>query len=200
VEPGTVVFAQQEARDLHHNYIGTEHLLLGLLHEGSGAGGEALDRFRIRLDDVRSDVVAFVGEGLVDDAEALDAIGIDLREVHRRMEETFGPRALQQAAPQRMRRWGGRRCAPAAGYLTPRFAGHVPLTPPAKKVLELALREATTLWHGDIGTEHILLGIVREGEGVAAEIFAKRGASGHQARETVMEMLHDQEAPPERPS
>jgi ATP-dependent Clp protease ATP-binding subunit ClpA len=184
-----VVYAQREASALRHNYIGTEHLLLGLLHEGMGLGGEALDRLGIRFHDVRSDVVAIVGEGLIDDAEALEAIGIDLGEVHRRMEETFGPGALQEAAPPRQRLWRGRRCTPASGYLTQRVAGRIPFTPRAKKVLELALREATALRHGYIGTGHIVLGIAREGEGLAAEILARRGATGRRVSEDVMEAL-----------
>ncbi len=144
-----VVLAQHEAHELRHNYIGTEHLLLGLLREGTGVGGQALDRLGVRLEDVRSDIIGTVGEGspvdlLERDAEALRAIGIDLDEVRRRIEESFGAGALDQ--PVRRSRRGGRakRCA------SPR--GAIPFTPRAKKSLELALREAKRLRHAYIGT------------------------------------------------
>ena len=181
-----VVHAQGEARGLGHAYIGTEHLLLGLLREPSGVAGRALDRLGIEPDAVRSDVVRLVGEGPPirlgeQDAEALRSIGIDLDEVRRRLEEAFGAGALERR--DRVRRgWRRRgRCEPVAG--------HIPFTPRAKKVLELSLREARQLGHGYIGTEHILLGLVREREGLAARILAQRGASDQRVRMVVIDEL-----------
>lgn len=182
---GAVVLAQEEARGLHHNHIGTEHLLLGLLHDSTSVGRKALDRLGVRLDDVRSEVVRVVGEGppaaLGDqDAEALRAIGIDLDEVRRRVEATFGEGALEQMA-QAGRRRRRTRCVPSTG--------RVPFTPRAKKVLELALRESKALRHRYIGTEHILLGLVREREGLAAEILAERDVSDQRVRTVVNDLL-----------
>ena len=130
-----VVLAQQEARNLDHNYIGTEHLLLGLVSEGEGIAALALGQLGISLERIRSDVEAIVGRG---------------------------------TKPQ---------------------AGHIPFTPRAKKVLELSLREALQLGHSYIGTEHILLGLVREGEGVAAQVLVRLGADLDRVRETVTELL-----------
>ena len=120
---------------LDHNYIGTEHLLLGLIQEGEGVAARALDAMGISLEDARRDVEEIIGKG--------------------------------QDVP----------------------IGHIPFTPRAKKVLELALREALQLGHNYIGTEHILLGLVREGEGVAAQVLQKRGADLARVRETVVELL-----------
>jgi ATP-dependent Clp protease ATP-binding subunit ClpC len=130
-----VVLAQDEARLLDHNYIGTEHLLLGLLQEGHGVA-----------------------------AQALAVLGVSLAEVRGRVEEIIGRGTGQQP-------------------------GHLPFTPRAKKVLELSFREALKLGHDYIGTEHILLGIVREGEGVAAQVLAALGAGEDQIREKVTEVL-----------
>ena len=130
-----VVLAQDEARALNHNYIGTEHLLLGLIHEGEGVAAKALESMDVSLDAVRAQVVDIIGEG--------------------------------QSAP----------------------SGHIPFTPRAKKVLELSLREALQLGHNYIGTEHILLGLLREGEGVAAQVLTKLGADLSTVRQTVMQML-----------
>jgi ATP-dependent Clp protease ATP-binding subunit ClpA len=181
-----VVHAQEEARDLRHGYIGTEHLLLGLLREPSGAAKRALDRLGIERDAVRSDVVRLVGVGPPtglgeQDAEALRSIGIDLDEVRRRLEEAFGTGALERR--DRVRRGWRRkkRCETVAG--------HIPFTPRAKKVLELSLREAVQLGHGYIGTEHLLLGLVREREGLAARILAQRGAPDQLVRIMVIEEL-----------
>jgi ATP-dependent Clp protease ATP-binding subunit ClpA len=170
-----VVGAQEEARDLRHSYIGTEHLLLGLLRQGAGAGARALGRLDIDLKTVRTDVISEIGKGPVQetsdrDAEALRAIGIDVDEVRRRIEETFGPGALDERTRGRRRPKRGR-CEPF-----PRFGGRLPFTARAKKVLELSLREALRLGHSYIGTEHILLGIAREGRGLAAQILSARGA------------------------
>ena len=145
-----VVLAQEEARLLNHNYIGTEHILLGLIHEGEGVAAKALESLGISLDGVRAQVEAIIGQG-----------GI---------------------AP----------------------SGHVPFTPRAKKVLELSLREALQLGHNYIGTEHILLGLIREGEGVAAIVLGKLGAVLPVVRETVMQLLAGYTptpaAPPDQPT
>jgi hypothetical protein len=130
-----VVLAQEEAAGLNHNYIGTEHLLLGLIHEGKGVA-----------------------------AKALESLGISLESVRREVEETVG----QGKSPP---------------------TGHIPFTPRAKKVLELSLREAMALGHNYIGTEHILLGLIREGEGVAAQVLAKLGADLDRARQQVIQLL-----------
>jgi Clp amino terminal domain, pathogenicity island component len=134
-----VVLAQHEARHLNHNYIGTEHLLLGLLADGA-SGDE--------------DVAA----------AALDSLGISLEMIRHDVEEIIGK-----------------------GITTP--GDHIPFTPRAKKVLELSLREALQLGHNYIGTEHILLGLVREGEGVAAQVLVKHGAGLNSVRERVIELL-----------
>lgn len=182
---GTIVFAQEEALGLHHRYIGTEHLLLGLLRDSTSVGYKALRRLGVRFDDVRSEVVRLVGEGpsrTLDekDAEALRVLGIDLDEVRRRTEEVFGEGALGRTIPARRR---GRRkaCSPPAG--------NIPFTPRAKKALEIALREAKALRHNYIGTEHILLGLVREREGLAAGMLAERSASDERVRTVVSELL-----------
>src|SRR6266540_974274 len=130
-----VVLAQEEARMLNHNYIGTEHILLGLIHEGEGVAGKALESLNISPEAVRQQVEEIIGQG--------------------------------QAAP----------------------TGHIPFTPRAKKVLELSLREALQLGHNYIGTEHILLGLIREGEGVAAQVLQKLGADPNRVRQTVSQLL-----------
>src|SRR5438093_1665364 len=130
-----VVLAQEEARMLNHNYIGTEHILLGLIHEGEGVAAKALESLNISLEAVRSQVEEIIGQG--------------------------------QAAP----------------------TGHIPFTPRAKKVLELSLREALQLGHNYIGTEHILLGLIREGEGVAAQVLQKLGADLSRVRQQVIQLL-----------
>jgi len=130
-----VVLAQEEARMLNHNYIGTEHILLGLIHEGEGVAAKALESLNISLEAVRQQVQEIIGEG--------------------------------QQAP----------------------SGHIPFTPRAKKVLELSLREALQLGHNYIGTEHILLGLIREGEGVAAQVLTKLGADLNRVRQQVIQLL-----------
>ncbi|HJR44184.1 MAG TPA: ATP-dependent Clp protease ATP-binding subunit [Actinomycetota bacterium] len=130
-----VVLAQEEARLLNHNYIGTEHILLGLIHEGEGVA-----------------------------AKALESLGISLEKVRQQVEEIIG-----------------------AGQSPP--SGHIPFTPRAKKVLELSLREALQLGHNYIGTEHILLGLIREGEGVAAQVLVKLGADLSRVRQQVIQLL-----------
>ena len=132
-----VVLAQEEARVLDHNYIGTEHILLGLIHEGEGVA-----------------------------ARALESLGISLEAVRTQVQEMIGP---GDEAP----------------------TGHIPFTPRAKKVLELSLREALGLGHNYIGTEHILLGLIREGQGVAAQVLVKLGASFERVRQQVIQILAD---------
>ncbi|MFI1993360.1 ATP-dependent Clp protease ATP-binding subunit, partial [Actinoplanes sp. NPDC020271] len=130
-----VVLAQEEARMLNHNYIGTEHVLLGLIHEGEGVAAKALESLGVSLEGVRQQVEEIIGQG--------------------------------QQAP----------------------SGHIPFTPRAKKVLELSLREALQLGHNYIGTEHILLGLIREGEGVAAQVLVKLGADLGRVRQQVIQLV-----------
>ena len=130
-----VVLAQEEARLLNHNYIGTEHILLGLIHEGDGIAAQALLSLGVTQEAVRDQVVEIIGQG--------------------------------QQAP----------------------SGHIPFTPRAKKVLELSLREALQLGHNYIGTEHILLGLIREGEGVATQVLQNLKADLPKVRQTVIQLL-----------
>ena len=130
-----VVLAQEEAKLLNHNYIGTEHILLGLIHEGEGVAAKALESLGINLDAVSDQVQEIIGQG--------------------------------QQAP----------------------SGHIPFTPRAKKVLELSLREALQLGHSYIGTEHLLLGLIREGEGVAAQVLTRLGADTNRVRQQVIQLL-----------
>src|ERR1700743_724009 len=130
-----VVLAQEEARMLNHNYIGTEHILLGLIHEGEGVAAKALESLGISLEAGRQQVEEIIGQG--------------------------------QQAP----------------------SGHIPFTPRAKKVLELSLREALQLGHNYIGTEHILLGLIREGAGVAAQVLVSLGAALNKVRQQVIQLL-----------
>ena len=130
-----VVLAQEEARLLDHNYIGTEHILLGLIHEGQGVAAKALESLGVSLEAVRAEVTEIIGRG------------------------------AEQPS------------------------GHIPFTPRAKKVLELSLREALELGHNYIGTEHILLGLLREGQGVGAQVLVKLGAGRDQVRQTVVQLL-----------
>ena len=135
-----VVLAQEEARTLNHEYIGTEHILLGLIREGAGTGAKALESLGISLDTVRREVQEIIGQG--------------------------------QHAP----------------------SGHIPFTPQAKKVLELTLSESKALGHNYIGTEHILLGLIREGDGVAAQVLVKLGADLSRVRQQVVQLLRDYQA------
>lgn len=130
-----VVLAQEEARRLKHNYIGSEHLLLGLIHEGDGVAAKAMEMVGIKLDDARAAVVELIGEGE-----------------------------------------------------TP-VEGHIPFTPRAKRVFELSLREALQLGHNYIGTEHLLLGLLKEGEGVAAQVLHQLDADPAQIRQAVLQLL-----------
>jgi ATP-dependent Clp protease ATP-binding subunit ClpC len=130
-----VVQAQEEARMLSHNYIDTEHILLGLIHERDGVAAQALESLGISLDLVRQQIEEIIGRG-------------------------------QQAPPE-----------------------HIPFTPRSKKVLELSLREALQLNHDYIGTEHILLGLIREGDGVGAQVLVKLGADLNRVRQQVIQLL-----------
>ena len=132
-----VVLSQEEARLLDHNYIGTEHILLGLIHEGEGVAARALERMGINLGVVRGLVIEITGRG---------------------------------RKPS---------------------AGHIPFTPRSKEVFELSLREALQLGHDDLGTEHILVGLVREGEGVAARVLQEVGADLGTVRETLIQLLDE---------
>ena len=184
-----VVLAQVEARSLRHNYIGTEHLLLGLLSQRDGRAAQILGRLGVEREQVRAGVTEVIGLGSVEepDAEALDAIGIDLNEVRRRVEESFGPGALERAREaravglrrrSRRRLWSRRRCdGPGLGY------GHIPFTPRAKKVLELSLAEARSLGHRSLEGEHILLALLREAEGIGALLLHKLGVDYERARQ-----------------
>jgi ATP-dependent Clp protease ATP-binding subunit ClpC len=135
-----VVMAQEEARALSHDYVGTEHLLLGLIREGHGVGAKALESLGISPDSVRQQVEEIVGRG--------------------------------QQAP----------------------SGHIPFTPRAKNVLRLALSESTALDHHYIGTEHILLGLMREGDGVAGQVLVQLGANLDWVRQQVSQLLRDYQA------
>jgi ATP-dependent Clp protease ATP-binding subunit ClpA len=174
------VDAQVAARRLGHGYVGTEHVLLGLL-QGDGIAARVLGGLGITSAAVEREVLAEVGRGPLGqkDAEALGAIGIDLEEVRRRIEASFGPGALHWRPRRRTRR--GRR--------VPLAAGHIPFSPRAKKVLELSLREALALKHNRIGTEHILLGVVREGEGLAMLVLTRLGAGPQLIRTRVLDAL-----------
>jgi len=159
-----VVAAEAEAAALHHGYIGTEHLLLGVL--STGAGARLMAEFGIEANPVREDVVRIVGRGTDDiDPEALATLGIDFDAVRERVERTFGPGALS-------RRGCGR------GLL----ARHIPFTARAKKALELTLREGIALGASELRAEHLVLGLLREGEGIAARILQARGLAFDEVR------------------
>jgi ATP-dependent Clp protease ATP-binding subunit ClpA len=172
------VDAQVVARRLGHCHIGTEHLLLALL-QGDGIAAQVLAGLGVTEAAVEREVLAEVGRGPLGtgDAEALGAIGIDLDEVRRRVEASFGPGALHWRPDPH---WRGDRRRPG---------GHVPFSPRAKKVLELSLREALALKHNYIGTEHILLGLVREGEGLAMLVLTRLGAGPDVIRARVLDAL-----------
>jgi ATP-dependent Clp protease ATP-binding subunit ClpA len=175
-----VVLAQQEARDLGHPHIGTQHVLLGILAaDPDGLAGQVLHEVGVRHDAVRAEAARLFGahqSGLGEaDAEALQGIGIDLDAVRAKVEESFGPGALDEPCADRAEHPGlvdrlrGRRRP------DPPRSGHIPFTPRAKKTLELSLREAVRLKHNHIGPEHLLLGLLREGEGQGVQILAESG-------------------------
>jgi ATP-dependent Clp protease ATP-binding subunit ClpA len=167
-----VIAAQQEARQLGHRHVGTEHLLLAMLdpHRGGAAAmlaAAGLDHGQVSAGITRLVGAPQLGDG---DAAALRSIGIDLEAIRAKLEQTFGPGALDCEPPVRPRGMFRRR-NPQPQPLT----GRTPFTPRAKKVLELSLREALRLSHKYIGTEHILLGLIREGDGLAAKIMVDAG-------------------------
>lgn len=151
-----VVGAQQQARQLRHGHVGTEHLLLSLLDQQGTAAATALGRHGLTRTAVAGDVVRSIG-GEQLDAEALTSLGIDLDAVRSSVEAAFGPGALDHPPARRTR------------------SGHIPFTPRAKKVLELSLREAMALKSRSITDGHLLLGLIREGEGLAAKVLHDRG-------------------------
>jgi ATP-dependent Clp protease ATP-binding subunit ClpA len=164
-----VVLAQEEAVALRHGWIGTEHVLLGVLRTG-GDGARLLAAFGVDAAGVREDVVRMIGRGDESiDREALATLGIDLDEVRERVERAFGPGALIRRRPCRRGAMGQQ----------------VPFTPRAKKALELTLREALSLGQRGLRAEHIVLGLLREGDGVAAQVLAQRGVTLAAARERV---------------
>jgi ATP-dependent Clp protease ATP-binding subunit ClpA len=154
-----VVGAQVEAAALAHEWIGTEHLLLGLVRDPATATARLLAGWDIEAGWARAEVERIVGRGEPElDARALATLGIDLDEVRTRVEQRFGPGAL---ARRRCRRGGP--------------GPRVPFTPRAKRALDLALREALVLGEDHIGSQHVLLGLLREGDGIAASILRSRG-------------------------
>ena len=171
-----VILAQDEARELGNPNVGKHHLLLGILSEPDTAGGRALAALGIDGNEVRDDVRRFEQDRAAfseQDADALRSVGIDLDEVRRTVEESFGAGALERSTS------GGRRLG----------AGHIPFTAGAKKALELALREAIHLGHRSIGTEHLLLGLVRDETSSAATILAARGADRERVRAEVLRQI-----------
>jgi ATP-dependent Clp protease ATP-binding subunit ClpA len=168
----TVVLAQQEAQELRSGHIGTEHLLLGIVGQGGTPVAEVLIRHGLTRDAVTSALAARLPDDL--DAEALTSLGIDLDAVRETVEATFGPGALDAVGPSCRRRARG---------------GHIPFTPRAKKVLELSLRESIALKSTAIADGHIALGLLREGEGMAAKVIADRGIDAATLREEITAAL-----------
>ena len=152
----TVTGAQDEARRLHHAHIGTEHLLLALLAQETPSAA-VLSRHGLTHATATQTVLGYLGDSDLD-ADALTSLGIDLAAVRERVEATFGPGALDAC--------GGQRSDPR---------GHIPFTPRAKKVMELALRESLALKQRHIADGHILLGLLRDGEGLAMKVLIDRG-------------------------
>jgi ATP-dependent Clp protease ATP-binding subunit ClpA len=167
-----VKVSRDEAAALHHRYIGTEHLLLAMLDKDSGLAYTVLTGAGVTHERVRAEIEAQIGTGRLgeDDAEALQAIGIDLPAVRAKIEELFGAGALDPPSPEPKRGLLRRRRPPVPG-------GRTPFTLRSKKVLELSLREALHLKHNYIGSEHMLLGLLREGDGLAAKILTDEGQS-----------------------
>jgi ATP-dependent Clp protease ATP-binding subunit ClpA len=167
---GVVRRARAEADELRHPYVGTEHLLLAMLTEEAGMAYAVLHEAGVDHDRVRADVQRLIGTPRKllseDDAAALQTIGIDLDAVLARIEETFGPAALDPPP-----------CEPRRGLFGRRRRGGGNFAPRAKKVLELSLRESLRLKQNYIGSEHILLGLIREGEGLAAKVLTEAGVS-----------------------
>lgn len=195
-----VVRAQEEARDLQQSPIGTQHLLLALLADATGpvAAVPALAAKGVDARSVRAEVIRLVGPGTAaseplpdtdaEDAAALKAIGIDLEAVRRAIEQNFGPGALRLPHTTTPKRRGLLRRARTY------TSGHIPFSPRSKKVLELSLREAIRLKHNFIAPEHIMLGILREDNGLAIQILTAAGVDPQQLRDDVTRSLQGQAA------
>jgi ATP-dependent Clp protease ATP-binding subunit ClpA len=186
-----VMGARAEADGLHHRYIGTEHLLLGLLDEGSGVAYRVLTEAGVSRQRVRADIERLVGTSRATfddgDVEALQSIGIDLPAVRAKLEQLFGPGALDPPPPA-PRRGLLRRRRPVT---VPAPGGRLPFTARSKKVLELSLREAIRLKHNYLGPEHLLLGLLREGEGLAAVILTDAGLTIEDLRRRTLAALDE---------
>ena len=186
-----VVGAREQARQLKHPYIDTEHLLLALLDPAAGAPAAVLRDAGVDATAVRQAIQRLVPSPrpalTEEDAEALRTIGIDLQAVLARLEDTLGAEALTARAGTPRRRGFLRRRRPAACGT----GGRMPFTGRAKKVLELSLREAIALHHDHIGSEHILLGLIREGEGLAARVLVDRGVDLPALRRATLRSLDD---------
>jgi ATP-dependent Clp protease ATP-binding subunit ClpA len=172
---GVVVRAQSEARELRHSHVGTEHMLLGLVVLGNGPGGQVLTDHGVTPADVRRRILEHLGGSI--DPEALATLGIDLDAVRQATEAAFGPGALDDP-----RHHGRRR------------TGHIPMTSRAKKVLELSLREALRRGDSSIGTGHVLLGLIREGQGLAPKILTEMGLALPRLREEVERLIEAEAA------
>jgi ATP-dependent Clp protease ATP-binding subunit ClpA len=172
-----VILAQREARDLGHQSVGTHHVLLGILDEPESVGARVLGDLGIEAHPMRDEVRRFVEREQVgfsdEDAEALMSVGIDLDEIRRTVEEAFGPGALDR------RTSGGRP------------SRHLPFSGEAKKALELSLREAIALGHNYIGTEHLLLGLVRDEQSSASRMLSARGIRREDVRAQVLREIAD---------
>lgn len=192
----TVVRAQSEARELQQSPIGTQHVLLALLADPESPTARVLAADEVDHASVRAEILrrvapepeqyAAAGERDAEDREALKAIGIDLDAVRKAIEDNFGPGALRlprNSTPKRKGLFGR--------FHSGRVTGHVPFSPRAKKVLELSLREALRLKHNYIAPEHILLGLLREGEGLGARLLADRDVDVDRLREQVTQALND---------
>jgi ATP-dependent Clp protease ATP-binding subunit ClpA len=169
-----VVSSQDEARQLHHNFIGTEHLLLGLLDQTGSPTRAVLERHGVTRTAAIEVLRRFAGHEQLD-AAALGTVGIDLDAVRDSVEATFGAGALDAPSPDKGRE----------------VKGHIPFTRRAKKVLELSLREAVALKSGSIADGHIALGILRDGEGVAMKMLADRGVDPVALRDEITATLRE---------
>ena len=192
-----VVVSQDAARFLGHRHIGTEHLLLGVLRQsdevaarvltGAGVSHSGVIAAIERIEQAGQEPASDLAEK---DKAALRTIGIDLDAVRAAVEESFGPGVLDHGPRGDMHTcpwWRRRRRQEQRRQGSPR--GHIPFTPRAKKVLELSLREALRLKHDYIGTEHILLGMLREGQGLAARILVEEGVELPELRQAVLAEL-----------